>query len=67
MTRVSRVYDQQALYLTNQSGLVELISSMAEIGQNDPHRMFTIMAHRLRINLAMQEALLAEYGGILGG
>jgi hypothetical protein len=67
VTRVSRVYDQQALYLTSQSGIVELISSLAEMEQDDPHRMFTIMLHRLRINLDLQEALLAEYGEILGG
>ncbi|HYO12522.1 MAG TPA: hypothetical protein VE685_04925 [Thermoanaerobaculia bacterium] len=67
VTRISRVYDQQALYLNSQSGIVELISSMAELEQDDPHRMFTIIAHRLRINLDLQEALLAEYEGILEG
>lgn len=66
VTRVSRVYDQQALYLTNQSGIVELISSMAEIEEDDPHRMFTIIAHRLRVNLAMQEELLEQYGKAAG-
>jgi hypothetical protein len=66
VTRISRVYDQQALYLTNQSGIVELISSMAEIEEDDPHRMFTIIAHRLGINLAMQDSLLEMYDGLLG-
>ena len=66
VTRVSRVYDQQDLYLTNQSGVVELISSMAEIEEDDPHRMFTIIAHRLKINTAMQETLLARYARLLG-
>jgi hypothetical protein len=66
VTRISRVYDQQDLYLANQSGVVELISSMAEIEQDDPHRMFTIIAHRLKINLAMQETLLKRYAGLLG-
>jgi AcrR family transcriptional regulator len=63
--RVSKVYEFQDLYVTSQSVVVDRISGISEILEDDPRRMLTIIADRLRVNLRLQDSLLEEYGKIL--
>jgi hypothetical protein len=64
--RVSNVYEHQELYLTSQSAVVDRISGISEILEDDPQRMLTIIAERLRVALRFQDSLLEEYAKILG-
>jgi hypothetical protein len=64
--RVSNVYELQELYVTSQSAVVDRISGISEILGDDPHRMLTIIAERLRVALRLQDSLLEEYAKILG-
>lgn len=63
--RVSNVYELQDLYLTSQSAVVDRISGISEILEDNPQRMLNIIAERLRVNLQTQDSLLEEYGKIL--
>lgn len=65
--RVSKIYEVQDLFLTSQSAVMDRISGISEILEDDPHRMLTIIAERLRAALQIQDLLLAEYGKILKG
>lgn len=64
--RVSNVYELQELYVTSQSAVVDRISGISEILEDDPQRMLTIIAERLRVALRIQDSLLEEYAKILG-
>ena len=66
LRRVSNVYELQELYLTSQSAVVDRLSGISEILGDDPHRMLTIIAERLRVALRLQDSLLKEYAEILG-
>lgn len=63
--RVSKVYEFQDLYVTSQSAVVDRISGISEILDNDPFRMLRIIADRLRTNLELQDSLLEKYGEVL--
>ncbi|HWM89476.1 MAG TPA: hypothetical protein VN493_01775 [Thermoanaerobaculia bacterium] len=63
--RVSNVYELQGLYVTSQSAVVERLSGISEILEDDPRRMLTIIAERLRVALRIQDSLLEEYGKVL--
>ena len=64
--RVSNVYELQALYITSQSAVVERLSGISEILEDDdPRRMLNIIAERLRVALKIQDSLLEEYGKVL--
>jgi hypothetical protein len=65
LRRVSNVYEHQDLYVTSQSAIVDRISGISEILGNDPRRMLTIIAERLRVALRIQDELLEEYGKVL--
>lgn len=67
LRRVSNVYELQELYATSQSAVVDRLSGISEILGDDPHRMLTIIAERLRVALRLQDSLLEEYAKILGG
>ena len=64
--RVSKVYEHQELYLTSQSAVVDRLSGISEILEDNPQRMLTILAERLRVALRFQDSLLEEYAKILG-
>ncbi len=64
--RVSKVYELQELYVTSQSAVVERLSGISEILEDDPQRMLTIIAERLRVALRLQDSLLEEYAKVLG-
>ena len=65
--RVSKVYELQDLYVTSQSAVVDRISGISEIlDGDDPQRMLTIIAERLRVALRIQDSLLEEYAKVLG-
>lgn len=66
LRRVSNVYELQELYATSQSAVVDRLSGISEILEDDPHRMLTIIAERLRVALRLQDSLLGEYAKILG-
>lgn len=63
--RVSKVYEFQDVYVTSQSAVVDRISGISEILENDPFRMLRIIADRLRTNLELQDSLLEKYENIL--
>ena len=65
LRRVSDVYELQGLYVTSQSAVVDRLSGISEILEDDPRRMLTIIAERLRVALKVQDSLLEEYGKIL--
>jgi hypothetical protein len=44
---------------------VDRISGISEILGDDPRRMLTIIAERLRVALKVQDSLLEEYGKVL--
>jgi predicted house-cleaning noncanonical NTP pyrophosphatase (MazG superfamily) len=60
LRRVSDVYELQGLYLTSQSAVVDRISGISEILEDDPRRMLTIVAERLQVALKVQDSLLEE-------
>ena len=64
--RVSKVYELQELYATSQSAVVDRLSGISEILEDDPTRMLTIIAERLRVALRLQDSLLEEYAETLG-
>ena len=64
--RVSKIYELQDLYITSQSAVVDRISGISEILEDDPEQMITIIAERLRVTLRLQDSLLEEYAKILG-
>lgn len=67
LRRVSKVYELQELYATSQSAVVDRIGGISEILEDDePQRMVTIIAERLRVALRIQDSLLEEYAKILG-
>jgi hypothetical protein len=63
--RVSILYELQGLYVTSQSAVVDRISGISEILDDDPRRMLTIIAERLRVALRLQDSLLEEYAKLL--
>jgi hypothetical protein len=63
--RVSKVYEFQDLYVTSQSVVVDRISGISEILENDPFQMLRIIAGRLRANLELQDSLLEKYEEVL--
>jgi hypothetical protein len=65
LRRVSDVYELQGLYVTSQSAVVDRLSGISEILEDDPRRMLAIIAERLRVALRIQDELLEEYGKIL--
>ena len=65
LRRVSDVYELQGLYVTSQSAVVDRLSGISEILEDDPRRMLTIIAERLRVALRIQDELLEEYGKVL--
>lgn len=64
--RVSKVYELQELYITSQSAVVDRLSGISEILEDNPQRMLTIIAERLRVALRLQDSLLEEYAKVLG-
>jgi cell division protein ZapA (FtsZ GTPase activity inhibitor) len=62
---VSNAYELQGIYLTSQSAVVDRISGISEILEDDPQRMLTIIAERLRANLSIQDSVLEEYAKVL--
>lgn len=66
LRRVSNVYELQGLYVTSQSAVVDRLSGISELLEDDPRRMLTIIAERLRVALKVQDSLLEEYGKVLG-
>ncbi|MES1242908.1 MAG: hypothetical protein ABUT39_14935 [Acidobacteriota bacterium] len=67
LRRVSKVYELQGVYVTSQAAVVDRISSISEILEDNPRRMLTIISERLRVTLRIQDSLLEEYGKILAG
>jgi len=65
LRRVSNVYELQDLYVTSQSAVVDRLSGISEILEDDPRRMLDIIAERLRVALKVQDSLLEEYGKVL--
>ena len=63
--RVSKVYELQDLYITSQAAVVDRVSGISEILGDDPKRMLTIIAERMRVALHHQDSLLEEYAKIL--
>lgn len=66
LRRVSNVYELQELYVTSQSAVVDRLSGISEILEDDPQRMLTIIAERLRVALRIQDSLLEDYAKVLG-
>ncbi|HSK77518.1 MAG TPA: hypothetical protein VLQ45_13795 [Thermoanaerobaculia bacterium] len=62
---VSNAYEFQEIYLTSQSTVVDRISGISEILEDDPQRMLTIIAERLRTTLSIQDSVLEEYAKVL--
>lgn len=65
LRRVSNVYELQGVYVTSQAAVVDRISSISEILEDDPRRMLAIISDRLQVTLGIQDSLLEEYGKIL--
>jgi hypothetical protein len=61
----SNAYELQDIYLTSQSAVMDRISGITEILEDDPQRMLTIIAERLRVTLSIQDSLLEEYAKVL--
>lgn len=66
VTRVSHIYELQALYMTNQTSLLDRINAIPEQVEDDPPRMLRVMIQRMKAVLTFQTALLEGYEKILG-
>ncbi len=65
VTRVSRIYELQSLYVTNQTSLLDRIDAIPERVKDDPQRMLEVMTQRVKTVLNFQTALLEGYEEIL--